>query len=207
MLNQDVHELILKLVILYSVVGFFLAFTVAAILSLFRVVVMPPKAQTYFYGTYLAAVVGLCLAYATDVFKPPASAASEVAAHVQSGQAHQMRSASVVYKPDAGGETTGLVYIQIPDGDRRPAARALQRALLDSGLRSPGVEIIDPKFTPGTPEVRYFNDEDRPLAEKVAEIARDNNLAVPPEMVKRVTDFSAPLGQIELWFARPKTST
>ena len=94
-----------------------------------------------------------------------------------------------------------LVLIQFKNEQSRTIFEALRKDLNDAGLNAPGVDRLDEQFTSA---IRFFSEEDRPLAEQVAEITRKffagRSIQINPE-IKNLskTGFKGQPGQIEIW--------
>ena len=212
-LNEVLFDRLISFAVKLTILLFFVAFTVAVILNVYGRLQFPVALRKYVYGAYLALMVGAALSLRAGAPAPEASArnaAREITnVLLDSSRAGAQRGDNVI--PEAQAEPAGslppgkrVVYVQIPNVATRDLAERVRAALKGAGYSVPGVEIVDPLNTPGTPEVRYFNAEDGQSAEAVAKIARDNGLPVPADKVKRQEKYKAPLGQIELWFARPQ---
>lgn len=197
----DLHKFVLTLLIFYTVVGFFIIFTIAGALDLLTKKKLPSDIRPYFYGTYIVTVVGLCLGVATDYIKGPTQATEDLRNIAVSEEVRQVRTQNVV--PAAGAQTpapvTGVVYIQAFGLADAPKANGIRMALIKAGLRSFGVEYVGAR-SPSAPEVRYFNDGDGDLAKRVAEIAEDAGVA--GVAVKPLRNYTAPKGQVELWLPK-----
>ena len=103
------------------------------------------------------------------------------------------------------------VYLHIAEEGQRPAAQALQTALIEVGFIVPGIQNVAGKaYVPPQSEVRYFASDDRTveLARKIAAIAADQKLVrrglkLSPEKpsardLKISTDLAS---HFEVWFA------
>lgn len=212
-LNEVLLDRLISFGVKLTILLFFVAFTVAVILHVYGRLQFPVALRKYVYGAYLALMVGTALSLRTGA--PTAEASAQKASReitkvlLDSGRMSELRSVAVVdVKTGAAPASTqssgrGVVYIQIPNVATRAAAERVRKALQDAGYSAPGVEIIDPKFTPGTSEIRYFNKQDDKSAEEIAGIAGAAGLPGPPYTVKLQDGFKAPAGQIELWFPRP----
>lgn len=202
MLDQTAADLVIRLAAVYALVGLFAALTLVAALALVRAIRIPRLLRTAFYAIYAIAAAGLVAAYAAGALQPPHAAARQVVAAAESAKAFEARNSAIV-SGDATPATTpaqiGTVYIQTPDMDARFAAEDLSRDLRAAGFRSPGIELISGR-SPSSPEVRYFNDADKPLAEQVAAIAAKHGLE--GSVVKTIANYTAPPGQMEFWYPR-----
>lgn len=119
--------------------------------------------------------------------------------------------ASPTPSPDGAGADSGkqliakvlpnLVLIQFRDNQSRSTAEALRKELTDNNLIAPGVDQIDAEFTSS---IRFFHEEDRALAEKVADITKkfltSKNIAFNPviQSLSKSRQTGQP-GQIEIW--------
>ncbi|WP_020186418.1 hypothetical protein [Methylopila sp. 73B] len=204
MLQQTATDLALRLAAVYALVGVFVALTLVVALTMARIVKTPRVMRTGLYALYLLSIVGLVTAYAAGALTPPADAAQRIAASAESAKAFDARNAAitpgdVAPSTTAAAASVGTVYIQAPDMDSRFAAEDLWRDLRAAGFQSPGIELVAGR-APTTPEVRYFNDADRPLAEQVAAIAAKRGLE--GSVVKTIANYKAPPGQMEFWYPR-----
>lgn len=202
MLDDALHDLVVGLATSYVMVGLIFALTVVALLNALGYLRIPPAARPAFLGFFGLAVVAFGSAFGLGMLKSPRQAAVEVVAQAESDAASSARTRNVVKADDdiaTGSITGGVVYIQVPDMDRRFEAEKVWKALRGSGFRSPGIELVS-GGSPARPEVRYFNDRDRPIAERVAAIAAKQG--VPGAIIRTVSSYKAPLGQIEFWYPR-----
>ncbi|GBD48440.1 hypothetical protein [Methylopila sp. Yamaguchi] len=203
MLQQTATDLALRLAAVYALVGVFVALTLIVALTMARIVKTPRVMRTGLYALYLLSIVALVTAYAAGALTPPGEAASRIAATAESAKAFDARNAAItpgdVAPAAATSAVVGTVYIQAPDMDARFAAEDLWRDLRAAGFQSPGIELVAGR-APTTPEVRYFNDADRPLAEQVAAIAAKRGLE--GSVVKTIANYKAPPGQMEFWYPR-----
>jgi hypothetical protein len=197
MLDQSVYDLVLRLLLVYALVGAAAALGLVAALAVVRAVVLRPPFRTAFWALFLASVTCVIGAYGLGVLRSPGGAAKDVTAKVESENAFSARSRNIV--PTDAAPNAGVVYIQAPDMDARFAAEKLWRALKTQGLASPGIELA-PTRSPARPEVRYFNEADKPLADRIAGIAAAEG--VPGAVVVAVDSYKAPAGQIEFWYPR-----
>ncbi|GLK77108.1 hypothetical protein GCM10008171_23620 [Methylopila jiangsuensis] len=201
MLEQSAADLVIRLAAVYALAGLFAGLTVLVLLSVIRLVQIPKLLRTALYAVYALTAVGLAAAWTAGALQPPAVAAGQVAAAAESAKAFDARNSAIV-AADSGltpvGQS-GVVYIQVPDMDARFAAEDLWRSLKEAGFQSPGIELITGR-SPSEPEVRYFNDADRPLAEQVAALAAKHGLK--GSVVKTIANYKAPPGQMEFWYPR-----
>lgn len=196
----DLHKFVLTLLISYTVVGFFIIFTIAGALDLLTRRKMPPEIRAYFYGTYVVSVVGICLGVVAGYIKWPTQTTDDLRNIVVSDEVRQIRTQNVVPSDaQAPSPVTGVVYIQAYSLADAPMANEIRQALVRAGLRSFGVEYVGAR-SPSAPEVRYFNDGDIDLAKRVADIA--GNAGVVGVTVKPLRHYTAPKGQVELWLAK-----
>lgn len=78
----------------------------------------------------------------------------------------------------------------------------LYKSQLESAsYRILGAKLLSDPGRPATEEVRYFNDEDKVQAEKIAEVVKFK-LSIPSLSVKFYEDDSANPGYIEIWFGK-----
>jgi len=116
--------------------------------------------------------------------------------------------ATVAHTLDRQAEATGevapvqqlppRVYLQIFQEQQRETAKKIQGLLRGEGLLAPGIENVGAKSSPVTGTiVRYFNDADEAVAQRVRQILHDNGL--PQASVQRF-QLKANPGSIEVWF-------
>lgn len=202
MLENSAADLLVRLAAVYALIGLVAAMTVVAAFAAIRAIRVPQLLKTGFYAVYALALAGLVAAWAAGALQPPHQAALQVAAAAESAKAFNARNAAILPAGAPLPQTTatvGTVYIQAPDMDSRFAAEDLWRDLKAAGFQSPGIELVSGR-APATPEVRYFNDADRPLAEQVAAIAAKRGLE--GSVVKTIANYTAPPGQMEFWYPR-----
>lgn len=202
-MNGDLNQLVGELAASSALSRLLAALTVAAVLNALGLLRMPARARPAFLGVYGALVAGFACAYAVGALKTPAQAAVEVAAVAESDVVASARARNVRpvdHDVVTGSLPAGVVYIQAPDMDSRFAADRMWKALKAAGFRSPGIELVA-GGAPSRAEVRYFNDADRALADRVAAIAAGEGLAGAAVM-RAGANYQAPRGQIELWYPR-----
>lgn len=200
MLEDGLHDLAVWLATSYALVGLIAAFAVVALLNAFGLLRIPQRARRGFFGAFAVLIAGFVAAYGFGLLKSPQRAAQEIAAAAESEAVAAARARNVAPSDgpaSTGALPTGTVYIQAPDMDARFAADGLSKALRAAGFRSPGIELVS-SGSPSRPEVRYFNDADRPIADRVASIAARHGL--PGAVVRSVATYKAPPGQIEFWY-------
>lgn len=200
MLDEGLQDLAVWLATSYAMVGLIAAFAVVALLNAFGLLRIPQRARPGFLGVFAALIAGFVAAYGFGLLKSPQRAAQEFAAAAESEAVAAVRGRNVAPTDgqiSTGALPAGTVYIQAPDMDARFAADGLSKALRAEGFRSPGIELVQ-SGSPSRPEVRYFNDGDRPVAERVASIAAKQGLT--GAVVRSVATYRAPPGQIEFWY-------
>ncbi|MGZ7077267.1 MAG: hypothetical protein ACXVJL_14810, partial [Candidatus Angelobacter sp.] len=74
-----------------------------------------------------------------------------------------------------------------------------KQQLESAGFRVLGSKTIVDPGRPASEEVRFFHEEDRAQAEKIAEVVRFK-LSIPQLPAKLYSDKSANPGYIEIWF-------
>lgn len=201
-LDGDLHDLTVGLATSYTLVGPIVAVTFAAALNAVGMLRIPRAARPVFLSFFALLLVGFGAAYSAGRLKPPSSAASEIAATAESEAAADAHAWNVVRldEPAATGSIAGgVVYIQVPDMETRFEADAMWKALRLAGFRSPGIELVS-GGSPSRPEVRYFNDADRPIADQVAAIAAKQGFS--GAVIRTAANYEAPQGQIEFWYPR-----
>lgn len=200
MLETGLQDLGVWLATSYALVGLIAALAAVALLDAFGLLRVTARARPAFFGVFGLLIVSFAAAYGFGVLKSPQRAAAEAAASAESHAAASARARNIALAegPEATGALpVGTVYIQAPDMDARFAADGLSRALRAAGFRSPGIELVQ-SGSPSRPEVRYFNDGDRPVAERVAAIAAKEGL--PGAVLRPVSTYKAPAGQVEFWY-------
>ena len=121
----------------------------------------------------------------------------------------QVLSRVVTHEPtvDSGGAIaqktiSSRVYIQIQGGtDQKTLADKLTARLSEAQLIVPGIEALPIAKMPNQPQVRYFADADRAVAEQVVAAAKSALPDIPFQAV-RVKNLPAPAGTLEVWFKR-----
>lgn len=201
MSGTGLADLVVGVATSYALIGLLVALTVVALLAVTSRVMIPPHARPGFFGLYGGVIGCFLIALAAGQVKSPGQAAAEAQAFADSGAASSVRARNVTPADDlsTGSIVRNVVYIQAPDMDRRFEAEGLWKALTAAGVRTPGIELVGGR-SPSSPEVRYFNEGDRPFAERVAAIAAQNGL--PGATVRADASYKAPRGQVELWYPR-----
>jgi hypothetical protein len=92
--------------------------------------------------------------------------------------------------------TTPRVFIQIHDEEQRKKAADVAQSLKNSGFIVPGIERR-PEKVDGN-QVKYFRQEDKDAAVKVAAVIAGRGVADAKPVL---AGGNAPPGQIEIWFA------
>lgn len=96
--------------------------------------------------------------------------------------------------------TGNVVYIQFKSPQSRQLMERIRAVLKSNGFSAPGTEQIAGNYRSW---VRYFHEEDRDLAERVAELVRTElKSAAPSDFTAQGVfnqKFRAPRGQLELW--------
>lgn len=208
---ESVGQTVVVQTVLYSVALLVAALTLAVILDLFGLRRLPRELRSYVYSTFLTGILGLMLASATGVLKTPDELKATVNQDVASKTADNIRlandraasirpdtvSASPQPVPTPGQAAT--LFIQASTLDQKADATDLVAALGAAGVKAPGIEIVGAR-APSTAEVRYFNEADKPTAEKIAAIARQSG--VGDVKVMRILSYRSTPGQLEFWYAR-----
>lgn len=92
------------------------------------------------------------------------------------------------------------VFLQIAAESQREKAKDVVAALQQRGYVTPGIENISGKAdSPKKTDVRYFNDEDKPIAETVASILKERGIA--DAYAHHVSQFKVKPGSLEIWFS------
>lgn len=97
---------------------------------------------------------------------------------------------------------TAAIYIQASqsDPDRLALAETLRRQFLDAKILAPAVQRIESSRIPRHTQVRYYHDEDRAMAEELAELASTKaHLRV---VLKKPIGLKATPGILELWLGK-----
>jgi len=138
-----------------------------------------------------------------------ANAAAQLAEHAKAPQA-EVLAVALTARYDAlqrlsmnasAAATSALptVYIQFESEDDRPAAIALQAALLQKGYGAPGIQKVS--AAPNNPQVRYYNDDQKGLAQTAASfIGAQLHMPKPPATAPVGGRRDLPTGVIEFWF-------
>lgn len=96
------------------------------------------------------------------------------------------------------------IYVQIQrDAGQDDLAARLSAKLRDEKFIVPDTEKLAASKMPNNPQVRYFSEEDREIATRVAETAKKAVPSLPFEAV-RVSGLPAPSGTLEIWFGRQR---
>lgn len=101
----------------------------------------------------------------------------------------------------SGTETTPTIDLHIAEEDQRDPVRHLQSQYIKTGYLAPGIENVARRGAriPQQTEVRYFREEDKDEAAKIAmQLARDGVKATPV-MVKKTAEQPR---QFEVWFSK-----
>ena len=100
-----------------------------------------------------------------------------------------------------GGE--GQIYVQQAEADTPASGSQVVSLLQTGGFKvEPRVERTADKVTPDRAQVRYFNEADKEHAMQVLETFKQKY----PDAVLVPLKIRAPLGQLEVWLPRVKTS-
>lgn len=92
------------------------------------------------------------------------------------------------------------VFLQIASESQRDKAKDVVTALQQRGYVTPGIENISGKAdSPKKTNVRYFNDEDKPIAETIASILKERGIA--DAYAYHVSQFKVKPGSLEIWFS------
>ena len=95
------------------------------------------------------------------------------------------------------------VYLQIFSEQQREKAKEIQMILGKQGLIVPGIENVRDKATPvKETQIRYFNDSDKDVANKVKDALNQNGYA-KVEVLSVPMKVKPKAGTIEVWFAAP----
>jgi hypothetical protein len=89
-----------------------------------------------------------------------------------------------------------ICYIQYNDSTNAEKIRAFQTSLKSKDWIAPGIDYVAGNYNN---IVKYFNDEDKDLAQRAADIAKANfnsNFQVVPILSSK---YKVPKGQIEIW--------
>jgi len=92
------------------------------------------------------------------------------------------------------------VYIQIASESQREKAKEILIELQQRGYSVPGIENVAGKAdSPKRTNVRYFNDQDRAVAESIVQVLKDKGMGSAYAL--RVSHLKARPGSLEVWFA------
>lgn len=127
---------------------------------------------------------------------------SEVVVPAQGGPGNVAAPPSAVTAPGpVGGE--GKIYVQQAEADTPASGSQIVSLLQADGFKvEPRVERTADKVTPDRAQVRYFNEADKERAMQVLETFKQKY----PDAVLVPLKIRAPLGQLEVWLPRVKTS-
>jgi hypothetical protein len=87
-------------------------------------------------------------------------------------------------------------YIQYNNQQSEDAVRNFQKALKTKNWIAPGIEYIEGNYNN---TVKYFNDEDKALAQRAADLAKasfNSNFQIIPVLSSK---YKVPKGQLEIW--------
>lgn len=93
------------------------------------------------------------------------------------------------------------IYLLAGSKSKEPLFATYKSQLESAGYRVLGTKLLSDTGRPATEEVRYFNNEDRAQAEKIAEVVKFK-LSVSNLPAKLYEDDSAKPGYIEIWFGK-----
>jgi hypothetical protein len=190
------HVEILKVIIGYSMVGFFVACLVAGVLHLFGKIELDKQVKNYLFGTLLVSFGGIVIAYLADVIKTPSELRTEIENKVTSEVRQEVE--EIRAKPAEVIAKNKTVYIQVAHREQRERAAQLQERLKANGFLAPGIENAWNR-SPNRLQVRYFPD-DLQLANQVADLLTAEGIGTP-QMVK-LDIGGRTSGAIEVWFPR-----
>jgi hypothetical protein len=127
---------------------------------------------------------------------------SEVVVPAQGGPGNVAAPPSAVTAPGpVGGE--GKIYVQQAEADTPASGSQVVSLLQTGGFKVESrVERTADKVTPDRAQVRYFNEADKEHAMQVLETFKQKY----PDAVLVPLKIRAPLGQLEVWLPRVKTS-
>lgn len=92
------------------------------------------------------------------------------------------------------------VFLQIASESQRDKAKDVVTALQKRGYVTPGIENISGKAdSPKKTNVRYFNDEDKAIAETIASILKEKGIS--DAYTYHVSQFKVRPGSLEIWFS------
>lgn len=92
------------------------------------------------------------------------------------------------------------VYIQISREGQRSKAEDVRTALQKKGFTVPGIENIAIKADiPKKTNVRYFNDQDKSIADQIVAVLKEQGLASAYSY--RVARYKVKPGSLEIWFS------
>lgn len=112
-------------------------------------------------------------------------------------------SGSGAAKAEASAVLSGIpaqVFLQIASKSQDEKAKEMMAALQLHGYVVPGIENISGKAdSPKKTNVRYFNDEDKPVAEAIAALLKEKGIT--DAYAYHVSQFKVKPGSLEIWFA------
>jgi hypothetical protein len=124
------------------------------------------------------------------------TAGRTVAQEIQSG-------ATGTAKAEASATLLALpvhVYIHIANENQRSKADAVRTTLEEKGYVVPGIENVAGKAElPKKTNVRYFNDQDKPIADAIVAALKEQGVA--SAYAYRVSRYKVKPGSLEIWFS------
>lgn len=98
----------------------------------------------------------------------------------------------------AGAPPAATIYLHISTEAQREDARVIELELEKVGVEVPGIQKVEPV---STSQVRYFHEDDRELATRMAELVERFLTAdtISPTLIAGYPDL--PTGRLEIWFA------
>jgi hypothetical protein len=113
------------------------------------------------------------------------------------------QSGSAAAKEEASAALSSIparVFVHIASEVQLAKVKDIVLALQDRGFVVPGVENVSGKAElPKNTNVRYFNAEDKPAAEAIAELLREKGVA--GAYASNVTRYKVKPGSLEVWFS------
>lgn len=92
------------------------------------------------------------------------------------------------------------VFVQIASELQREKAKEILAVLQQRGYVTPGIENVSGKAdSPKITNVRYFNDEDKPIAEAITSVLKERG--IEDAYAYHVSQYKVKPGSLEIWFS------
>ncbi|WP_146185072.1 hypothetical protein [Flavobacterium pallidum] len=92
------------------------------------------------------------------------------------------------------------VYLQAtPDFDKKSTIK-LRNTLESKGFSLPGIETVSQKISPENTEVRYFNEKDKPIADIISKVMKQQGLEANVKKINPEKPINR--SQVEVWLKK-----